>query len=80
LPWGFQLFKFQPNGNCLFRHEALAAHVLIALGLPSVAVQLPNPAQNDPNLARLVDAWPALLDKIRRSILALVQSAGPPGP
>ena len=34
-------------------------------------------AQNvsDPDLARVVDAWPALPDAIRRAVLALIGSA-----
>ena len=30
----------------------------------------------DPDLARILDAWPALLEAIRRAILALIGSAG----
>jgi hypothetical protein len=46
--------------------------------LPSVAVQLPNPAENDPDLAGLLAAWPTLPEPIRRAIVVLVQSAGQP--
>jgi hypothetical protein len=30
---------------------------------------------SDPDLARVVDAWPALPDAIRRAVLALIGSA-----
>jgi len=33
----------------------------------------------DPNLARVVEAWPALSEAIRRAVLALVGSAAAPG-
>jgi hypothetical protein len=45
---------------------------------PSVACQLHNPAEIDPDLARLLAAWPTLPVPIRRAILALVDGAGPP--
>ena len=32
--------------------------------------------QNDPDLARLVTAWPELLPPIRAGILAMVEAAG----
>jgi hypothetical protein len=36
---------------------------------------LPNAAETDPDLARVVEAWPALPQAIRRAMLALVGSA-----
>ncbi len=38
-----------------------------------VAQRLPN----DPDLARLVAAWPSLPEPIRRAVLALIDSAQP---
>jgi hypothetical protein len=35
-------------------------------------------AENDPDLARILQAWPTLPEPIRRAILALVESAGQP--
>ncbi|HJZ54481.1 MAG TPA: hypothetical protein VKE74_05960 [Gemmataceae bacterium] len=35
------------------------------------------PAPNDPELARVVGAWPNLPEPIRRAVLALVGSASP---
>jgi hypothetical protein len=34
-------------------------------------------AKADPDLARLIDAWPSLPDPIRRAMLALVASTDP---
>jgi hypothetical protein len=35
---------------------------------------LPEPAALDPDLARVVDVWPALPEPIRRAILVLIES------
>ncbi len=53
-------------------------------GLESLPAQLApwlapgpeNQTPTDPDLARLVTAWPELTEAIRRAILALVDSAG----
>jgi hypothetical protein len=34
----------------------------------------------DPDLARVVEAWPCLPQHIRAAILSLLQSVGPPRP
>jgi hypothetical protein len=44
-------------------------------GPSSVARQLPRTVGPDPDLARLLDAWPRLPEPIRRAILALVMTA-----
>jgi hypothetical protein len=33
-------------------------------------------AATDPDLARILDAWPALAEPIRRAVLALIRTAG----
>jgi hypothetical protein len=43
------------------------------------AGSLHNPAETDPDLARIIAAWPTLPEPIRRAMLALVESA-PGGP
>jgi hypothetical protein len=45
----------------------------------SLAPQLAPEAEkrsSDPDLARVIDAWPVLPEAIRRAVLALVGSAG----
>jgi hypothetical protein len=42
----------------------------------SVAHQLPTGAETDPDLARVVTAWPDLPAHIRAAVLALVGTAG----
>jgi len=37
---------------------------------------LTKPEALDPDLARILDAWPNLSEPIRRAMLALVESAG----
>ena len=37
---------------------------------------LPNGAEADPDLSRVVAAWPELPEAIRRAVLALIGSAG----
>jgi hypothetical protein len=39
---------------------------------------LHSQAGNDPDLARILAAWPTLPEPIRRAVLALVESAGQP--
>jgi hypothetical protein len=34
----------------------------------------PNPAEIDPDLARVLAAWPDLSDPIRRAVLALIEA------
>jgi hypothetical protein len=34
---------------------------------------LPGPATTDPELARVLDAWPHLPENVRRAILALAE-------
>jgi hypothetical protein len=41
----------------------------------SVAQQLPTSAETEPDLARIIAAWPELSEPIRRAILALIESA-----
>jgi hypothetical protein len=36
-----------------------------------------DPSLIDPDLARILDAWPTLAEPIRRAVLALVESASP---
>jgi hypothetical protein len=48
------------SGDAVLQLSALLAHHL----------------QPDPDLARLVDAWPALPAHIRAAVLALVQTCG----
>jgi AhpD family alkylhydroperoxidase len=43
---------------------------------PSVARQLPSTGETDPDLARVLAAWPGLPEAIRRKVLALVEAAG----
>lgn len=42
---------------------------------PSVARQLPTGAENDPDMARILDAWPTLPAHIKAAVLALVGAA-----
>jgi hypothetical protein len=35
-----------------------------------------HPVSNDPDLARVIDAWPTLPEAIRAAVLALVTAAG----
>jgi hypothetical protein len=35
--------------------------------------------QNDPDLARIVDAWPTLSENVRDSIMMLITAASGPG-
>jgi len=44
---------------------------------PVTTPRLTKPAENDPDLARLVAAWPELPEVIRRAMVALVESARP---
>ena len=44
-------------------------------GAPELSALLAHHLQADPDLARLVDSWPALPTHIRAAILALVQAA-----
>jgi hypothetical protein len=46
---------------------------------PHVPQHVPA-APNDPDLARILEAWPTLAEPIRRAMLALVESAGPRRP
>jgi hypothetical protein len=49
----------------------------LRVAAPSVSHHLAtDTCQTDPDLARIVDAWPALPDAIKAGILALVQAAG----
>jgi len=41
----------------------------------SVARQLPTQAETDPDLARVLDAWPRLSPEIKAAVLALVGTA-----
>jgi hypothetical protein len=41
----------------------------------SVAHQLPTGAETDPDLARVIDAWPGLPAHIRAAVLALLSTA-----
>ena len=41
----------------------------------SVARQLPTQAETDPDLARVLDAWPRLPPAIKAAVLALVGTA-----
>jgi hypothetical protein len=36
-------------------------------------------ASLDPDLTRILDAWPTLPDPIRRAVMALVETSSPPG-
>jgi hypothetical protein len=45
-------------------------------GGPQLSAPLAHRLQADPDLARLVDAWPTLPAHIRAAVLALVQTAG----
>jgi hypothetical protein len=44
--------------------------------LSAVARQLPTEAESDPDLARIIIAWPNLPDHIRAAVLALVGTVG----
>jgi hypothetical protein len=39
---------------------------------------LTKPAETDPGLGRIIDAWPTLPELIRKAMLALVESGKPP--
>jgi hypothetical protein len=41
----------------------------------SVARQLPTEAEIDPDLARIIDAWPTLPAQLRAAVMALVGTA-----
>jgi hypothetical protein len=55
----------------------------LARSLPFSAAETPStsPAAEpfDPDLARVVEAWPKLPEAIRRAMLAMVKSAAPAG-
>ncbi len=57
--------------------EALPANDL-RQGPAALTRPLPNAADADPDLARVVAAWPGLPEAIRRAVLALVGASTPP--
>jgi len=48
-----------------------------AVGARNADSAAPSPTPTDPELARLVEAWPKLPEAIRRGILAMVESSLP---
>src|SRR5262245_49467547 len=54
-----------------------AAQITSADTLAPVARQLPTGAENDPDLARVLAAWPSLPAPIKAAVLALLDAPAP---